>query len=93
MPVIKRLDEMTDQERQLYMNQLVAECKKFKTPDTIGAVFVLFRENGQASYGGDLDANLAAPILRGLAEAIEQGAVVPILGQSGDCEQSSIIIP
>lgn len=72
----QRLQDMTEPELSAYISRLMRFIKRSATPDTIGAMLIIFQDDGITQYGASVDPETAPQALRELADRIERRETV-----------------
>ncbi len=73
---MKNLQDMTEPELSRYVSGILNFIKSRATPDTIGAMLVIFQDDGITQYGATVDPETAPQALRELADRIERREMV-----------------
>jgi hypothetical protein len=72
----KELQDMTEPELKEYFNGLMKTIHAARTPDTIGAMLIVFQTNGISQYAASIDPEPAPQALRELADRLEKRQTV-----------------
>lgn len=67
---------MTEVELSAHLTKQLRFIKSCQTPDTIGAMLIIFQDDGISQYGATVDPETAPQALRELADRIEKRQTV-----------------
>lgn len=72
----KLMQHMTEPELQEHLSIQLKFIKWCQTPDTVGAILIIFQDDGITQYGATIDPETAPQALRELADRIERRETV-----------------
>lgn len=73
---MKLLKDMTEPELAEHISKQMRFIQSCKTPDTVGAMLIIFQDNGITQYGASINPEDAPAALRELADRLERRETV-----------------